>query len=824
MANFDTIKTAIDANIKTNGIQDITGGKLNSILKQMVDATGEQLTELESETDALSTIIGINKIIAEPNLEFKTDVAVKWGDGSEWSYPGYNRMGSVTLQRGQAIMIRANVANQMAALYKTSHQLGWGNITNLVQGKGNGVQTYVYRATEDNTYVGATYKASDNIEVYVLSFDVIDDISDELNAILNTINQSKEDITLKEPMFLSSFPLRDGQLSSNGGSSANEDRKNTGVFAKVCDLHISVNAPFSVNYRYGDDATEMADGGYLISGGGEADVVTDAKYVGFTIVKPSSESFDNLKFFVYPKDSNDEKTLQIIEENKIESKRELNKVLYESNAIVEKKLATIAGEDYRNNIDISLKKGETILVKVDAPSGEFKTRGVAIVASYQSEAIGYANAIWTEITLTEDVEYIGIYRYRDLVTISEDVTFSIKKKNVALLQQKMEQIYNTTTLSNSKHTLAICDGYDINDNGELCAGMWAADNSVEEHDPPTWRGYLLRANLADLVGTREDIMAFDTWNEMIDNWTINYVQNSFACWLSDGNIALVSAVGLQLGSDMKTGYYCKVYDVESKTFGEPQLLTIKVGNKTYDMLYGYGTTSESDITEIWQNTNLEHFVRYETEIYNYNIGLGAIRYNGAYYAVMQLGSQSGALCKSSDMIHWEFLCDMKMGQITLGEVAITIKDGILYTIGRGEYQLDKHYGVVKKCTLASAETGNPDWSDSVYLPNTTNERPTITELNGKLYLMHGFGTAPTTDGRTIARGNKALVVMDLDLNVLQFDKLAFTYPLLHPIFKTYGGNIFNISSTDKRLFAWTKSGDTRSEIGFGHVNEKILEL
>ena len=50
MANFDTIKTAIDANIKTNGTQDITGGKMNSILKQMVDATDEQLTELESET------------------------------------------------------------------------------------------------------------------------------------------------------------------------------------------------------------------------------------------------------------------------------------------------------------------------------------------------------------------------------------------------------------------------------------------------------------------------------------------------------------------------------------------------------------------------------------------------------------------------------------------------------------------------------------------------------------------------------------------------------------------------------------------------------
>lgn len=47
MANFDAIKTAIDANISTNGKQEITGGKMNSILHQMVDATDEQLTKLE---------------------------------------------------------------------------------------------------------------------------------------------------------------------------------------------------------------------------------------------------------------------------------------------------------------------------------------------------------------------------------------------------------------------------------------------------------------------------------------------------------------------------------------------------------------------------------------------------------------------------------------------------------------------------------------------------------------------------------------------------------------------------------------------------------
>lgn len=52
MENFDTIKTAIDANIKTNGNQAITGAVMNSVLKQMVDSTEAELTELESKTDS----------------------------------------------------------------------------------------------------------------------------------------------------------------------------------------------------------------------------------------------------------------------------------------------------------------------------------------------------------------------------------------------------------------------------------------------------------------------------------------------------------------------------------------------------------------------------------------------------------------------------------------------------------------------------------------------------------------------------------------------------------------------------------------------------
>ena len=51
MANSETIKTTIDANINTNGNQEITGAVMNSVLKQMVDSTDVQLAELKSKTN-----------------------------------------------------------------------------------------------------------------------------------------------------------------------------------------------------------------------------------------------------------------------------------------------------------------------------------------------------------------------------------------------------------------------------------------------------------------------------------------------------------------------------------------------------------------------------------------------------------------------------------------------------------------------------------------------------------------------------------------------------------------------------------------------------
>ena len=61
MGRFDTTKATINANIKKNGNQEITGSILNSVMTEMVDATDAQLTELSAEVSELTSDLEIYK-------------------------------------------------------------------------------------------------------------------------------------------------------------------------------------------------------------------------------------------------------------------------------------------------------------------------------------------------------------------------------------------------------------------------------------------------------------------------------------------------------------------------------------------------------------------------------------------------------------------------------------------------------------------------------------------------------------------------------------------------------------------------------------------
>lgn len=57
MGKFDAIKATIDANIKENNNQEITGQRLNSVLNHMVDSIGEEVTEIQADVLELKILV-----------------------------------------------------------------------------------------------------------------------------------------------------------------------------------------------------------------------------------------------------------------------------------------------------------------------------------------------------------------------------------------------------------------------------------------------------------------------------------------------------------------------------------------------------------------------------------------------------------------------------------------------------------------------------------------------------------------------------------------------------------------------------------------------
>lgn len=106
-----------------------------------------------------------------------------------------------------------------------------------------------------------------------------------------------------------SLPLYNGGLSANGSTWSNADRKTTRVILNDRPLFLKLNAPYSVTYMYGDEPDNLTDGSYIttLTGGGSTILDVDAKYIGFTIVKGSSDTFDDLRFIVTNANSNEAK-------------------------------------------------------------------------------------------------------------------------------------------------------------------------------------------------------------------------------------------------------------------------------------------------------------------------------------------------------------------------------------------------------------------------------------------------------------------------------------------------------------------------------------
>lgn len=85
MGRFDATKATIDANIKSNGNQEITGDILNSVMTDMVDATDAELTELSAEVGGYETNVEYIRAYVDNEGKFlwgiKRDGSIEFAKG-----------------------------------------------------------------------------------------------------------------------------------------------------------------------------------------------------------------------------------------------------------------------------------------------------------------------------------------------------------------------------------------------------------------------------------------------------------------------------------------------------------------------------------------------------------------------------------------------------------------------------------------------------------------------------------------------------------------------------------------------------------------------
>lgn len=172
-----SIKATIDANIKQNGVQAITGQIMNSVLNQMVDnlaeeaSTTEKLTELEEEIGENQPVVTWTNgyLLAQGSGVVRSDDSTVWKISND-----------ITLREGQTITLHhgANIpSSDIVVIGKKNED---GTYTSLLQGSPQ-VSDYSYTAIDDCIIVMTALASSSR--TFEVHFDLMDKINANTNAI-----------------------------------------------------------------------------------------------------------------------------------------------------------------------------------------------------------------------------------------------------------------------------------------------------------------------------------------------------------------------------------------------------------------------------------------------------------------------------------------------------------------------------------------------------------------------------------------------------------------------------------------------------------------
>lgn len=514
------------------------------------------------------------------------------------------------------------------------------------------------------------------------------------------------------------------------------------------------------------------------------------------------------------------------------------------------KRATTAVIPYDRPITVSVKAGIGIAYMVGSVNTSLTDKGYIVTIAQNTDG--------AVVTIDEDPSTYNCislsFASNDAFNSADDIGLTITPalgnlgnlidkwadpmNNASILSYRsiIGEFDDLTTMSDTTATLAVSDGFDIDDKGNVYLGLAYATNAVREYGNPNWSGALLKGNVADLQGTKEQVETFQRGAQYASiNGQIENVQTMIAKVTDEDEVTIIGNLIYRDMSDQTVqyrGYVARKYTPSTGVFSNPEICTIDVNGTTYNMISKFNdvngwvidAASQANIEAIWSATGIEHPVGYGgSNSYQYYIGNNPFKYNGEWYQPICLGNQSHALCKTSDLINWEYVCDIPFGQAS-EECCVCIYKSKVYATSRGNYEVDSQNSKIMMCNFS--ELDGDHWSTPITLFACRNERPTIAALNDIIYVMQGRPQEQeTTEGVAIPRAHKVLLTFDKSLNQLTRNELAFVDPmLLHPQFMSFGGALWISESTDKRCFGFTSSGDTRSEISFGRADAKILAM
>lgn len=777
---------------------------------------------------------------------FQPGQGITWSTGVKDFYSNMNVANVITLNKNEGIILTASVPTNIAAIASNFNSGGWGSpSTPLVQGRGNEVSSYYYIATEDNTYIQLSYKTTSEYHAYKISSEVIKNLA----SLINTNSDKIEN--LKNSREISSLEIEIGKaLNTNGTTYTAPNRATTGILLNEAPMLVYVPKGWYVSYMVGDTNTSLTDKGYIINDG-EFTIISDTnKYIGFNIRRADSSNIDqneNIALVAVKNGtalSSVTKELYSIQDKTIfDIKLEAGAWNTSGNRYPRTNARSANIMQYTHPLFVQCSKGYSIhlmhgnAINSFTDAGYIVTDGgyatVDISANYVAFSIIKVDG--STFSVTDNCGFICTGELSPIASIAKTATDNKTHSNLLVNSLKTDMITENIPLTDVSIKLAISDGYDISEDGILYAGCCGAKNGVREHDYPQWDGYLLVANLADVEKTKRCIKCFPagrtTWGG-IYNGEIESVQNVIAKVTGEDEVSVIAKLTFRTIETVQYGaYVCRKYTPSIDTFDDDvTILSINVMGTNYEMKtksnlvdgsWVVDSKSVAEIEAIWQATDIEHPTGYSRQnTYTYYLGQNPKKYDGYWYIPICLGNFSHALCKTSDMVNWEFVCDIPFNQST-EEATVCFIETKIYATSRGNYLTDSQYSKIMSCDVGELD-GN-HWSAPIVLTDCKLERPTIESLNNKLYMMQGVGNT-VTDGKTIARGHKRLFVLDANMNILTQDDLFFKYPVLHPQFYRFGGNLWMVTSCDKRCFAYTFNGDARSEIAFKHLNEKILEL